>query len=222
MSTDTPPRDRLKAARRSVCVTFKALPEHNRLRNRTLVLQSLFHDRPMSRADLARYRLALSRHVSAACGAPDYLVNASNVAALSVHTYREASGQSVMVVTIEHGAGTGLTIGGALVQDERFAAGEIGHVVVDEDGGRCACCRHGCLGFSVAAPASGRDSVPRTLRVALSFSVMPVAPSAWLSRPSSAHSTARKSCYLSRPRSLRAHRGHGTSNRAPPHYVGRQ
>ncbi|NNC11732.1 ROK family transcriptional regulator [Planctomonas sp. JC2975] len=35
-------------------VTSKALPEHNRQHNRSLLLQTLFHDGPMSRADLAR------------------------------------------------------------------------------------------------------------------------------------------------------------------------
>jgi predicted NBD/HSP70 family sugar kinase len=35
-------------------VTSKSLPEHNRQRNRALILQKLFHDGPMSRADLAR------------------------------------------------------------------------------------------------------------------------------------------------------------------------
>ena len=35
-------------------VTEKALPSHNRRHNRSLVLQRLFHDGEMSRADLAR------------------------------------------------------------------------------------------------------------------------------------------------------------------------
>ncbi|WP_337002375.1 MULTISPECIES: ROK family transcriptional regulator [unclassified Microbacterium] len=35
-------------------ITSKALPEHSRLRNRAMLLQSLFHDGPRSRADIAR------------------------------------------------------------------------------------------------------------------------------------------------------------------------
>lgn len=35
-------------------ITTKALPEHSRRRNRALLLQSLFHDGPQSRADIAR------------------------------------------------------------------------------------------------------------------------------------------------------------------------
>jgi len=120
---------------------------------------------------------------------------------LGVHTFREASDRSIMIGTIEHGVGTGLIIGGALVQGEQFAAGEIGYVVVDEDGSRCACGRRGCLELSVAAPTSGTASVPR---VAPPCSVTLAAPWASLSRRSSVHSTSTKSCYPGRPRSLRA------------------
>lgn len=35
-------------------ITTKALPEHNRLRNRAMLLQTLFHEGPRSRADIAR------------------------------------------------------------------------------------------------------------------------------------------------------------------------
>ena len=41
---------------------------------------------------------------------------------------------------------------GHLVVGDRFAAGEIGHVVVDPDGATCACGRIGCLETAVAAP----------------------------------------------------------------------
>jgi predicted NBD/HSP70 family sugar kinase len=62
-------------------------------------------------------------------------------------------GQSVMVVTIEDGVGVGLVIGGALVQGEQFAAGEIGHVTVgDPDAGEaCTCGRSGCLETVIGA-----------------------------------------------------------------------
>jgi len=157
----------------------------------------------------------LARHISAVCGAPVYVGNDANTAALGVHTFREASDRSIMMVgTIEHGGGAGLIIGGALVQGEQFAAGEIGHVVVDEDGARCVCGRRGCLELSVAAPTSGSASVPR---VAPPWSVTLVAPWASLSRRSSAHSTSTKSCYPGRPRSLRAR-----CWTLHPHAIGRQ
>jgi predicted NBD/HSP70 family sugar kinase len=47
---------------------------------------------------------------------------------------------------------------GHLVVGDRFAAGEIGHVVVDPDGEPCACGRTGCLETVLAAPRLRRRS----------------------------------------------------------------
>lgn len=54
MGTTTATHDNTSTANRVLRVTSKALPEHNRLQNRSLVLQSLFNVDGMSRADLAR------------------------------------------------------------------------------------------------------------------------------------------------------------------------
>jgi predicted NBD/HSP70 family sugar kinase len=43
-------------------------------------------------------------------------------------------------------------IDGRLYVGDRFAAGEIGHVIVDERGEPCACGRRGCLETAIAAP----------------------------------------------------------------------
>lgn len=67
-------------------------------------------------------------------------------------TARAATGQSLMVVTIDHGVGVGLVVAGALVEGDQFSAGEIGHVTVDENGDVCACGRRGCLEEVLAAP----------------------------------------------------------------------
>jgi predicted NBD/HSP70 family sugar kinase len=312
MYVSTPPRESLAPSRRALRVTSKALPEHNRFHNRSLVLQTLFHTGSMSRADLAResgltrvtvsdlvnelsaegivedlgtrdgarvgkpatlvgirpdafhiisldlssderfvgvvvnlrgevlhraethvegktgedavglvidlykrlseqatvrilgvgvgtpgivddhgviqeapnlgwYGLDLRGRLAAEHGGPVYVGNDANAAALGVHTFHEASDRSLMVVTIEHGVGAGLIIGGALVVGDQFAAGEIGHLIVDEDGELCACGRRGCLELSLAAPqlrqrlaqagADQRDSIlgdaGRSLGVAL-------------------------------------------------------
>jgi predicted NBD/HSP70 family sugar kinase len=102
--------------------------------------------------NLGWYGVALGARVAAAQGVPVHVGNDANAAALGVHTFHEASGHSLMVVTIEHGVGAGLIIGGALVPGDQFAAGEIGHLIVDEDGELCSCGRRGCLEVSLAAP----------------------------------------------------------------------
>jgi predicted NBD/HSP70 family sugar kinase len=65
---------------------------------------------------------------------------------------RAPAGQSLMVVTIDHGVGVGLVVAGSLVEGDQFSAGEIGHVTVDENGDVCACGRRGCLEEVLAAP----------------------------------------------------------------------
>src|ERR1700761_1880228 len=54
MEITAPTVTQVAPSRRALRVTSKAIPEHNRLHNRSLILQTLFHDGPMSRADLAR------------------------------------------------------------------------------------------------------------------------------------------------------------------------
>ena len=48
--------------------------------------------------------------------------------------------------------GAGIVIGGELFVGDQFAAGEIGHVVVDDEGALCKCGRRGCLEAVVSAP----------------------------------------------------------------------
>lgn len=102
--------------------------------------------------NLGWYELPLARRLSDYFGIPVHVGNDANAAALGVHTFRETSGRSLMVVTIEHGAGAALILDGTLVEGEQFAAGEIGHVTVDEDGDPCACGRNGCLELAIAVP----------------------------------------------------------------------
>ncbi len=296
-------------------VTTKALPEHNRQHNRSLLLQTLFHDGPMSRADLARVSgltrvtvsdlvaeltadglivdlgqrpgvrigkpamlIALDEHahhvvsldlsaadaftgaivslggdiierltvplaggtgaaavekaialaaalvaksavhvlgigigtpgivdhagvvreapnlgwadidLGAAFGAafavPVHIANDANAAVLAIHTFGKTVGRSVMLVAIGHGVGAGLIVGGVLVEGDQFAAGEIGHVIVEEDGERCECGRYGCLETAVAVPhirsrlaaggAAGRDAVLAEAGTALGVGLAPV------------------------------------------------
>ncbi|GAB3801174.1 ROK family transcriptional regulator [Humibacter antri] len=84
-------------------------------------------------------------------GVPVHVGNDANAAALAIHTFREAA-PSFMLVEIEHGVGAGLVIGDTLVEGSNANAGEIGHLVVDENGEPCACGRRGCLEQIVAVP----------------------------------------------------------------------
>ncbi|WP_406135635.1 ROK family protein [Streptomyces sp. NBC_01089] len=95
--------------------------------------------------------LPLAAELSACFGIPAYVGNDVNLAALGVLHFRGARTQNLMVISIEHGVGAGLVVGGERVEGEQFAAGEIGHVTVDEDGELCMCGRRGCLDLAIDA-----------------------------------------------------------------------
>jgi len=81
-----------------------------------------------------------------------YVANDANTAVLGEHTFGERAAADLMLVRIGTGVGAGLVVGGALVEGHTSAAGEIGHVVVDPGGARCACGRAGCLETVLAVP----------------------------------------------------------------------
>jgi predicted NBD/HSP70 family sugar kinase len=102
--------------------------------------------------NLRWFELPLGRRVTERLGVPTHVVNDANAATLGEYTFGEAAGRSLLVVKIGQGVGAGLLIDGRLYVGDGYAAGEIGHVVVDERGERCACGRRGCLERAVAAP----------------------------------------------------------------------
>lgn len=88
---------------------------------------------------------ALAGPFSHSLGVPTHVVNDANAATLAIHTFHEGGGKNMMLVLIGQGVGAGLIIDGALVQGDAFTAGEIGHIVMDEEGALCSCGRRGCL-----------------------------------------------------------------------------
>ena len=83
---------------------------------------------------------------------PVYVANDANTAVLGEHTFGGTAAADLMLLRIGTGVGAGLVVGGALVEGHTSAAGEIGHVVVDPGGARCACGRAGCLETVLAVP----------------------------------------------------------------------
>jgi predicted NBD/HSP70 family sugar kinase len=96
--------------------------------------------------------LPLAEHLAAALSLPVYVANDANTAALAEHSFGGADGTGLLVVTVGQGVGAALLLDGALVRGHRYAAGEIGHVVVDEDGAPCVCGRSGCLETVLSVP----------------------------------------------------------------------
>jgi predicted NBD/HSP70 family sugar kinase len=85
-------------------------------------------------------------------GIPVVVANDANVAALAEHGFGGAD-SDMMLVKVGHGVGAGLLLDGTPLFGSRFAAGEIGHVVVGTDGGaECVCGKRGCLETWLATP----------------------------------------------------------------------
>jgi predicted NBD/HSP70 family sugar kinase/biotin operon repressor len=94
----------------------------------------------------------LESTLTARFGVPVVVANDANAAALAEHSFGEAD-SDMMLVKIGHGVGAGLLLDGSPLFGSRFAAGEIGHVVVGTDGGaECVCGKHGCLETWLSVP----------------------------------------------------------------------
>ncbi|GMA89159.1 NagC family transcriptional regulator [Angustibacter aerolatus] len=98
-------------------------------------------------------REPLAQRVGEALDLPVHVANDANAAALAEHTFGGASGSGLILIAVGKGVGSGLLLDGALLRGHHHAAGELGHVVVDERGDGCACGRRGCLETVLAAPA---------------------------------------------------------------------
>jgi len=78
---------------------------------------------------------------------PITVLNDSQATAIGEFVYgaNHPSESNLVVVTIKHGIGAGILIDGRLFQGDGGGAGEIGHVVVQENGKLCRCGKYGCL-----------------------------------------------------------------------------
>lgn len=87
---------------------------------------------------------------------PVHVLNDSQAAAMGEFTYGGGGKDrnNLVVISVRHGIGAGIVIGGRLFHGDGGGAGEIGHVVVVPDGGLpCHCGNRGCLETVASAQA---------------------------------------------------------------------
>lgn len=101
------------------------------------------------------YDVPLAQILGERLGLPVHVANDANTAALGEFTYGGGGG-SMLVVTVGAGVGAGVVVDGVRVHGQGDAAGEIGHVTVDDNGDQCACGRVGCLETVLSVPALRR------------------------------------------------------------------
>lgn len=85
-------------------------------------------------------------------GVPVHVANDANAAVMAA-SGSDRHRSDLMLITIGYGVGAGLLLEGVPRLGLRYAAGEIGHLVVGTDGGpRCACGKDGCLEAWMSEP----------------------------------------------------------------------
>ena len=86
---------------------------------------------------------------------PVLVLNDSQAAAIGEFVYGgvHAPDENMVVINVIHGIGAGILINGRLFQGDGGVAGEIGHVVVRENGELCRCGKRGCLETVASARA---------------------------------------------------------------------
>ncbi len=88
---------------------------------------------------------------------PTRIIGDAQVAALGEHWVGAGKGARHMVyMTVGTGIGGAVIVDGRLHQGVEFAAGEVGHQVIDINGPPCYCGARGCLEMLAAAPAISR------------------------------------------------------------------
>jgi glucokinase len=94
-------------------------------------------------------------------GLPVFMDNDANCAMLAEHRAGAARGVGhAVMLTLGTGIGGGILVEGRIVRGMIGAAGELGHMTVDEDGPPCpsGCPNHGCLEALASGTALGREA----------------------------------------------------------------
>ena len=93
----------------------------------------------------------LAQALEQALKVPVFIENDANMLALAEQWFGDAGGvPHVAVVTLEHGLGLGLVLGGELYRGHGGLAAELGHVQIESGGRACRCGKSGCLEAYVA------------------------------------------------------------------------
>jgi len=91
---------------------------------------------------------------------PVYIGNDANLAALGEYRFGAGQGiQSLVYITVSTGIGGGVIERGRLLLGARGWAAELGHMVIEAHGPRCACGNIGCVEALAAGPAIARHAV---------------------------------------------------------------
>ena len=90
--------------------------------------------------------VSVAKSLHEALNVPIYLDNDANMGALGESRYGVGQGiADLAYVKIGTGIGSGLIVNGRIHRGSAGSAGEMGHIIIDEDGPQCDCGNKGCL-----------------------------------------------------------------------------
>ncbi len=90
------------------------------------------------------------------------IVNDASAAALGEHRFGAGKGvKNLVLLTLGTGIGGGIIIDGNLYLGAIGAAGELGHMTIEDNGPACGCGNRGCLEVLASGSAIARDAVKR-------------------------------------------------------------
>src|SRR3984893_7265337 len=97
---------------------------------------------------------------------PVFVENDANLVTLAEHWFGMAKGlENAVVVTIEHGTGSGLIFNGKLYRGAQGLAAEFGHTKLVFDGPLCQCGERGCMETHTAAFAIIHEAAKAGFRI---------------------------------------------------------
>ncbi|MBU0633619.1 MAG: ROK family protein [Candidatus Omnitrophica bacterium] len=100
---------------------------------------------------------------------PVYVDNDANLMALAESKFGAARGyKNCVCVTMGTGIGGGIILGGRIYRGKNFAAGEVGHISINENGPICACGSKGCAERFVGSRYILEEAIKRLKRGAKS------------------------------------------------------
>jgi glucokinase len=102
-------------------------------------------------------RLELRRLLHQRTGLPIIVDNDANAAAWAEARFGPGAGSdNLVLVTVGTGIGGGLVLDGRVHRGESGFGGEVGHMIVEPGGDRCACGNRGCLEAMASGSTLGR------------------------------------------------------------------
>ena len=108
------------------------------------------------------YDVPLRERIEESFRVPVTVLNDASAAALGEQRYGVGKGKkNLVLLTLGTGIGGGIIIEGKLYQGVSGAAGEPGHMTVDESGPVCGCGNTGCLEMLASGRAIAREALKR-------------------------------------------------------------